>query len=161
MVPNGLTQDLDQFLTLAPSQSNGLFARESNARRSSPCPSSYYPPTSVGLLCKVKGISVPDETKDSKTRRTNPYHIRGIRKIMIAVTTAAMCQYGSYGSYGSGSGSRRSWFLFALLRLGPSRYAALEAYNRERGRNDGGEPPTEKRSTACKQQVSGGFGVTA
>ena len=28
MVPNGLTQNLDQFLKLAPSQSNGLFARE-------------------------------------------------------------------------------------------------------------------------------------
>jgi hypothetical protein len=75
---------------------------------------------------------------------------------MIAITKAAMHQ--------NGRGSRRSpWFLFALLRLGPFpfRYAALEAYNRECGRNDGGEPPTEKRSTACEQQVPGDFGVTA
>lgn len=90
---------------------------------------------------------------DPKDKGSNPYHIRGIRKIMIAVTEGAMHQYGN--------GGRRSWFLFALPGLVPSRHAALEAYNRECGCNDGGEPPTEKRSTVCEEKVPGGFGVTA
>jgi len=73
---------------------------------------------------------------------------------MIAITKVAVHQYGG--------GSRRSWFLRLLApRLVPFRYAALEAYKRECGRNDGGEPPTEKRSTVCEPQVPGGFGVTA
>jgi hypothetical protein len=72
---------------------------------------------------------------------------------MIEITKVAMHQYGS--------GCRRPWFLFALPRLGPFRYAALEAYNRECGRNDGREPPAEKRGSVCEEQVPGDFGVTA
>jgi hypothetical protein len=72
------------------------------------------------------------DDKLEKTREENPYHVRGIRKIMITITTVAMHQYGS--------GGRRPCFptlrVFAFISVRPFRYAALKAYNRECGRND-------------------------
>ena len=71
----GLLKILINFLSRPRVSQNGLFTRryrKSNARWSCSCPSSHYPPTSVGFPCMVRGISVPDKTGARKTREAKP-----------------------------------------------------------------------------------------